>query len=174
MIGDLIKGLAQQQSETRILMGTVVAIDAKKRICDVAPHNGDATLFDVRLQGVENLDSGFFLLPKKGSEVVVILFDDYLGAVVQTTEIEKMEVKIDKKIMEVSAKGISIKSDKSDLRTEIDNLINGFGSLLKQLQQPTFVAGQIPVLLSPTALPKIIQIQTDLIKVKTNLKTILE
>lgn len=174
MISDAIKALAHKHSETRILIGTVKNLDTKKRTCDVEPHNGDADILDVLLQVVEGTNNGFFLLPKAGSEVVVLLFDDYLGAVIQTADIDKMECIIEGKTFEVSKKGILVKSATSDLRAELDSNLDNFDKLLDMLTKPMFIAGNIPVTILPTVLPTIIQMKIDVVTIKNKLKTFLQ
>ncbi len=168
MIGDLVKDLAQKQQETRQLLGEVVAIDKSKRTCDVEPNNGDATVLDVQLQGLIAYDKGFYLLPKKGSQVSVMMFDDHVGCVVQTSEIESMECVVEGKTLSISKKGVSIKSATSSLKSEINTLLDEIDALYDLIVEPgLFVAGSIPVIISPTATLKLVQKKAKIKQLKT-------
>jgi hypothetical protein len=175
MIRDYIKTLSNHQSETRILIGEVTAIDTKKRVCDVQPHNGDAVILDVRLQVIEGNTNGFFVLPKKGSEVAVIMFDDYLGCVVQTSEIDSVEILIQGKSLMLDKKGVSIKSASANLKDLMDDIISEADDLYTILLDPTtFLTGAgLPVVINPVAAPKLAQKKAKAALLKQQLSTFL-
>jgi hypothetical protein len=91
---DLLRAILKDNEEIYSLTGKVTEIDEIKRTCTVSPHNGDAELFDVRLQSSVNVDFGLVTFPKLQSDVTVSFFNKDLSFISQTSEIEKISLKI--------------------------------------------------------------------------------
>lgn len=88
---EAIQSLASTNDEVYSVVGTVTAVDAEKRVCDVQPSNGDAELFDVRLQA-QLQGEGFLLVPAEGSDVVVTFLNQQTGYVAMCSTLERIEL----------------------------------------------------------------------------------
>ena len=62
--------------EFNAIIGTVTSVDEVQRVCDVQPLMDDAAFLDVRLQGAEGLATGFVMIPKVDSYVIILPIDD--------------------------------------------------------------------------------------------------
>jgi hypothetical protein len=177
-IGDSIKIIAQTHKELTLFTGKVLKVDTSKRICDVEPNNGDAIVYGVRLQASTSEKDGFLLIPCKDSEVTILMFDDIVGCVVQTSCIEKFECNIGNKVMNITSKGIAMKSGQISVKSEIDTLISEIDSLYDLLIQPgLFIAGApptaLPVTIMPTGATKLTQKKLKIQQLKQSINSIL-
>ncbi len=68
----------------------VIEIDEGKRTITADPINGNARLFDVRLQSEINGTTGLVIFPKKGSVVIVTFINKSIGFVSISTEVDKV------------------------------------------------------------------------------------
>lgn len=167
MIKDLIKELAKNEQEIYGVVCRVKSINIMERTCEVEPINGDPNLFDVKLQADISRKDGLVIIPVINSNVVVCFLNETAAIVVLTSEIEKTEVKISDKTMVLSSKGLSVKSNVSDLKTELNKLIDEIDMLYNLISEPNlFLAGQVPVIISPAAVPKIAQNKIKIKKIK--------
>ena len=78
--------------EFNAIIGTVKSVDEVQRVCDVQPLMDDAAFLGVRLQGAEGLETGFVMIPKVDSYVIILPMDEFEACVVLTTEIDKILV----------------------------------------------------------------------------------
>ncbi len=92
-IRDIVLELIKDNDEMYSIVGKVKEVDKAKRLCRIEPNNGDAELFDVRLQSVVSSEIGLVLFPALDSDVTVTFLSKELAFVSQTSEIE--EVKLD-------------------------------------------------------------------------------
>lgn len=129
VIKETIEALAKGNEETYSLVAVVEAIDSDKRTCDVSFVNGDADLFDVRLQSSVSGNSGVVFFPKKGSEVVVSFLNKDLGVITKTSIIDLIEVVIgDTKVL-VNDADINLTSDSIVIESsEIDVTTNNIAT----------------------------------------------
>lgn len=74
------------------LTGTVTGIDADNRTCTVKPVNGDAEIFDVRLQAVIGNDSGVVVFPASGSVVLVTMLNPHAGFISLCSDVDRVEI----------------------------------------------------------------------------------
>lgn len=122
-VKDIIKNLVKDSEEIYSQPCTVVSVDRSSRTIEAQPINGDAKLFDVRLQSRESGEMGLVIFPKIDSEVIVTFLSNTNAFVSRTQDIEDVvlkiddfELTIDKENFNKSVKNISIKSD--DLQHE--------------------------------------------------------
>jgi hypothetical protein len=98
MIANLIKQLAQSSDSNHKtgfgVLCKVIAVDDAATTIDAEPVNGDASLFEVRLQA-DFGQNGVVCFPKAGSLVIVSVLEDGAPFVLMFSEIEKIVVKKD-------------------------------------------------------------------------------
>lgn len=113
--------------------GTVISVNKQDMTCDVDIHN-KPTRFDVRLRAVVNREeSGFFLIPKLKSKVIIANLEGLRTAsyVAMFSEVEEIILVSDKN------GGIIINSK---LTTEIEKLNTNFKTLLNAVKTAPVVA----------------------------------
>jgi len=72
------------------IIGKAVNVDSDAGTCDLEPIEDEAPRAGIRLQAVINGNTGFVLIPKEDSFIVVSFFDRTTGFVSLTSEIEKI------------------------------------------------------------------------------------
>ena len=87
------------------VLGRVTDVDAEKRTCTI--DDDGVSIYNVRLQSITGGKAGVVMKPKTGSYVVAI---DVEGrgdwAVVLTTEVESIEIKIEERSVTMNAEGV--------------------------------------------------------------------
>jgi hypothetical protein len=160
MIADLIKRLAQSSDLNHKagfgVLCKVMAVDDAAITIDVEPVNGDAPLFDVRLQA--NFEqNGVVWFPKAGSLVIVSVLEDGAPFVSMFSEIEKIVVKKD---------GFDLKEQLNKLLTLNESLIDMVAKL--KIQTNTGVGSVIP-----NQVASLGQLKSDLSDIKDKFNLIL-
>lgn len=85
----------------------VTAVDRTSRSIDCEPLDESAPILGCSLQGDQEGEEGFLLLPKVGSYVIVGLVDGQdTGAVLLTDTLEALELKIGDKTLHFTSEGI--------------------------------------------------------------------
>lgn len=117
-IRDIIQELLKDNEEIYSIVGEVLEVNRDKRVCKVQPINGDADLFNVRLQSKVSSEIGLVLFPKIGSQVTVTFMSKELAFISLTNEIEDIKLDIgefslfiDKENFEKSVKNIVINTE---------------------------------------------------------------
>lgn len=112
-IKDAIKQLAgDKQQEIYSLVAKVSKVDADERTCEVVPiDDPDDIIFGVRLQSVLNGSTGFVIVPKVDSEVIVTFLNPSTGYVALVAEVEKLELVVGDKKLTHTDQGIEIASN---------------------------------------------------------------
>jgi hypothetical protein len=87
-IKEAIRELAKGDDQVYSVLCTVKSVDTINNICDCEPINGDADLLEVRLMAQN--ETGFLIIPKVGSVVVVTMINKYTGYVAMFSEVEKI------------------------------------------------------------------------------------
>lgn len=129
-IRDIIQELLNDNEEIYSIVGKVLEVDRAKRVCRVEPINGDAELFDVRLQSKVSSEIGLVLFPALESDVTVTFLSKDLAYVSQTNEIEDVKLDIgefslfiDAENFEKSVKNVVINTETYE-KNAIDAKIN--------------------------------------------------
>lgn len=91
---DIIKNLISDNEELYSQPCEVLEVDKSARTLKVEPLNGDADIFDVRLQSKESSGIGLVLFPKIGSQVIVTFLSKDLAFVTSTDEVEEVSLRI--------------------------------------------------------------------------------
>lgn len=89
-ITELLRQLTKSKEEIYSIICTVDAIDETKRVISAIPNNGDAEIFDVRLQSNVSGSLGFVCIPKAGSEVVVSFLSKSVAYVALFSAVDKI------------------------------------------------------------------------------------
>lgn len=107
------------------IQGTVIEVDEAQRTCTVRPVNGDADLYDVRLQatpGVNNV--GMLAIPKVNSFVIVTMLNEATGIVSMFSEVERVDLVGSEENLQPLVKGESLNDNLDDLTDKIADLAN--------------------------------------------------
>ena len=118
-----IQNASKGNDEIYSFVGEVLNIDTSKRTCDVRPLNGSADLFDVRLQAVEGNTGGWFLLPKKGSKIIVSFTSNVSAYAAAFSEIDEQSLQIGTLKMRANTVGVHWENNGGDLRKIVDALV---------------------------------------------------
>lgn len=79
-----------ENEEMYSLACKVVEVSEDKRTLKADPINGNARLYDVRLQSEIGYSTGLVIFPKVGSVVIVTFINNFVGFVSLCTEIERV------------------------------------------------------------------------------------
>lgn len=120
---DIIKQLIKDNEEIYSVVCKVVAVDRDKRVCKVEPKNGDAAIFNVRLQSKVSSDIGLVLFPALESDVTVTFLSKELAFVSQTSEIEDIKLDIGEFSLLIDAENFT-NSVKNVLINATDHTLN--------------------------------------------------
>lgn len=102
---EAINRVTDSGKEIYSIVGVVEEIDDSKRVCVVAPMDGSAKLYGVRLQSERNSEVGWCIYPKKDTKVVVTFLNKNTGYVALCTEVDKVIFKVDEMTFEASKDG---------------------------------------------------------------------
>lgn len=101
----------------------VTAVDRTSRSVDCEPLDESAPILGCSLQGDQEGEDGFLLLPKVGSYVIVGLVDGQdTGVVLLTDELDALEVKIGDKTLHFTSEGIVFNGGKHGGIIKIEEL----------------------------------------------------
>lgn len=162
-----MSGLADIKTAVRQLVGgdikrlelcKVIALSKAEQTVDVAPVDGDAEIYGVKLQPHKQSE-GVLVYPKVGSHVLVGMLDSTTGYVLSHDQ----------------AESVAIKVQGSDLHTEVNNLIGVVDKLIgimNKFQLATNVGPTISVM--PHIVTELNAEKSNLSNVKTKINKILK
>lgn len=122
-IRDIIKELIKDNEEDYSLIGKVVEVNRDKRVCKVEPKNGDAAIFNVRLQSSVSSAVGLVLFPELESDVTVTFLSKDLAFISQTSVIEDIKLDIGEFSLFIDAENFN-KSVKNVVVNSTDHEVN--------------------------------------------------
>jgi hypothetical protein len=161
-IGELLRMITNDQTtEIYSIICEVTELNETERTVDVAPLNGDAEIFGVRLQSAISLNNGFVIFPKIGSVVIVTFLNKLTGYVSTFSEIDKIYIDSENEIIfnDGSNDGIVKVSPLVNKLNTIENNINQLKSLFSAwvpvpsdggASLKTFVSAWFSAQISPT------------------------
>lgn len=175
MIKDAIQQLAARSNEqVYSVVGRVTEVDEQARVCSVEPLNGDAMLYDVRLQAAQDNADGVVLVPAVNSWVVVTFLADNDGYVAERTTVEKVLWTVDKQTLEFTAKGLKLASDQAAYTEQVEALLDTMGKLIDTLLQFQLSTNMGPTIsVMPQVVSALNQHKTAFDQIKSKLKTML-
>lgn len=166
--------IAKADAELYSVVGEVIEVDEAKRFCTVAPLNGDADIFDVRLQAAQELTDGVVLIPKIGSWVIVTFTGPNDGYIAERSQVDKVLWVTEKQTLEFTKAGLRLFSDKAEFTTEVEALLDTLAALIQTLTEFQLSTNMGPTIaVMPQIVAKLNQHKTDFEGVKKNLKTML-
>lgn len=89
-IREALKGLTQTNEEIYSIVCSVKSLDVTKKTCDCTPKDGSADLLGVRLMAKNQ--TGFFIIPKVNSDVVVTMINRSTGYVALFSELSEIQL----------------------------------------------------------------------------------
>jgi hypothetical protein len=141
-IGELLKEIVHDPSvEVYSIVCSVVSVDESMRTIDAKPINGDAEIFDVRLQSSINSAVGVVLIPKVNSFVVVTFLNKLTGYVALCTEIDKILI---------DTPEITINGGKNGGLMNIEDVVKKLNSLEQKVNDLITACSSVVVTLAPS------------------------
>lgn len=125
---DAIKKLANSNDEVYAKVCEVLEIDQDEKTVNVKPIDDTAEIYNVRLQA-ESETGGLVLFPKVGSMVLVVFINKNNAAVVNTSEIEKLELVIESVELKIDSTGFLLKKENETLKKLMADLITAIKAL---------------------------------------------
>lgn len=125
---------------------------------DVDPINGDSPVYDVRLQATED-KAGVYIVPEKGSYVIVTMIDELHGFVTGMSDIEYMSMKI---------KSIDI-AKKID---ELCDILNSVSDVISNIKVVTPTGPSTALL--PDSMTSLVRLNSDIAAFKGDLNSIIK
>lgn len=116
-----------------------------KKTIDVKPIDGTAEIFNVRLQA-ESENGGLVLIPKEGSMVLVVFLNKNNAAVVNTSEITKYELQVEKCEFSIDNDGFLLKKENETLKKIMGDLIGAIKQMSFTLTTPDTINGSTSLL----------------------------
>ena len=89
-IKDALRDLVKTDDVIYSVICTVKSVDTTDNICDCEPIDGSADLLEVRLMAQNS--TGFLIIPKVNSIVVVTMINKYTGYVAMFSEVEEIQL----------------------------------------------------------------------------------
>ena len=124
---------------------TVHRVDKENNYCDVIPVDGTAELFDVSFQA-DSQGGGLCFYPAVNSKVLVVFINKHHACICQVSEVDLMELAIDKMEFSVDKEGVNLKKgmiefsvdqngfllkkDKETLKKLIDDLLDAIQAMV--------------------------------------------
>jgi hypothetical protein len=140
-IKDSIRQLVKTDDVLYSVLCTVKSVDTTNNICDCEPINGDADLLEVRLMAQN--ETGFLIIPKVDSVVVVTMINKYTGYVAMFSEIEKIYLNGD------NYDGLVKIGDLVEKLNNLEDLVNDLVTKYNSHTHP-YVNVSTPAVTSPT------------------------
>lgn len=138
-IAELLRDIVKDPSvEVYSIVCSVVSVDETARTIDAKPINGDAEIFDVRLQSSINSAVGLVTIPKVDSFVIVTFINKLTGYVALCTEIDKILIDTPEIIINGGEKGglmnvEDVVSKLNSLEQKVNDLITACSSVVVTL-----------------------------------------
>jgi hypothetical protein len=151
---EALKKLTKTNDEVYAKVCEVLEVNQTEKTVDVKPMDDTAEIFNVRLQA-ESEKGGFVLFPKKGSAVLVVFINKNSAAVVNTSEIEKLELVIenselqidkDKFLLSVETSVLEIDQEGFLLKKENETLKKLMADLIKAIKALKFTTNNGPTI----------------------------
>ena len=109
-------------------MCKVLEVNESEKTVDVKPIDDSAEIFDVRLQA-ESDTNGLVIYPKVDSMVLVVFINKNSAAVVNTSEIEKLDLVIEGVELQIDKDGFLLKKENETLKKLMADLIKAIKAL---------------------------------------------
>ena len=141
-IKEAIRELVKTDDVLYSVLCTVKSVDTTNNICDCEPIDGSADLLEVRLMAQN--ETGFLIIPKIDSVVVVTMINKYTGYVAMFSEIQKIYLNGD------NYDGLVKIGDLVDKLNNLENKVNSIINTYNTHTHP-YVNVSSPATTSPSA-----------------------
>lgn len=169
-----LRRITANHDEVYSLVCKVIEVDEGKRVVSVEPLNGDAVLYDIRLQAEESASVGIVAIPTKGSWVLVNFLSKETGYVAKCSQVDKIIWTVEGQELEFTKSGMKLMSEQAKFTEEVEKLLVTLGALIDTLMQFQLSTNMGPTIaVMPQVIQALTQHKTDFEGVKTNLKTML-
>ncbi|HHT9079463.1 hypothetical protein [Flavobacterium psychrophilum] len=158
-VASTIKKLSETSDEVYAKVCEVLEINEVEKTVDVKPIDGTAEIFDVRLQA-ESETGGLVLFPKKGSNVLVVFINKNSAAVVNTSEIEKIDLVIEGVELKIDKEGFLLKKENETLKRLMSDLLKAIKQMKFTVATTGTAAAQTGSTLVMTNLAQFIDVET--------------
>lgn len=156
------------------VVGKVVEVDEGGRVCTVEPINGDALLYDIRLQAEQSATDGVVIIPAVDSFVVVTMLGESDGYVAQCSRVDKVFWTVQGQTLEYTKDGLKLASADAAYTEQVEALLDTLAALIDTLLQFQLSTNMGPTIsVMPQVVTALNQHKADLNEVKSKLKTML-
>jgi hypothetical protein len=139
-IAGALKKITQSNDEVYAKVCEVLEVDAVEKTVNVKPVDDTAEIYNVRLQA-ESETGGLVLFPKVGSMVLVVFINKNNAAVVNTSEIEKLELVIENSELQIDKDKFLFKREQVHLEVDQEGfLLKKENETLKKLMADLITA----------------------------------
>lgn len=121
-IAGVIKKISQSSDEVYAKVCEVLKVDEVEKTVNVKPVDATAPIYNVRLQA-ESETGGLVLFPKVGSMVLVVFINKNNAAVVNTSEIEKLELVIENSELQIDKDKFLFKREQVQLQVDQEGFL---------------------------------------------------
>lgn len=135
-----LKTITKTSDEVYAKVCEVLEIDQDEKTVNVKPVDDTAEIYNVRLQA-ESETGGLVLFPKVGSKVLVVFINKNNAAVVNTSEIEKLELVIENSELQIDKDKFLFKREQVQLEVDQEGfLLKKENETLKKLMADLITA----------------------------------
>lgn len=144
---EAIKKLAKTNDEVYAKVCEVLEIDQNEKTVNIKPVDDTAEIYNVRLQA-ESETGGLVLFPKVGSMVLVVFINKNNAAVVNTSEIEKLELLIEDVQIKVDKTGFLLRKQNETLKKLMSDLLSAIEAMSFTVTTPDTINGGTTLLIN--------------------------
>lgn len=156
------------------VIGTVTEVDEAQRTCVLEPINGDALVYDVRLQAAIGEANGPVMIPKVGAYGIAVFLGDNNAFLALFQEVEKVLWTIDEQVLEFTKAGLSLSNQQAKFAEEQAKLLDTLSALVDTLLQFQLATNMGPtVSVMPQIVTLLNQHKVDLSDIKNNLNSLI-
>ena len=135
-----LKNITKTSDEVYAKVCEVLEIDQDEKTVNVKPVDDTAEIYNVRLQA-ESESGGLVLFPKVGSMVLIVFINKNNAAVVNTSEIEKLELVIENSELQIDKDKFLFKREQVQLEVDQEGfLLKKENETLKKLMADLITA----------------------------------
>lgn len=156
------------------VIGTVTEVDEAQRTCVLEPINGDALVYDVRLQAAIGEANGPVMIPKVGAYGIAVFLGDNNAFLALFQEVEKVLWTIDEQVLEFTKDGLSLSNQQAKFAEEQEKLLDTLSSLIDTLLQFQLATNMGPTI---SVMPQVVTLlnghKADLSQIKSKINTLI-
>ncbi len=140
-----LRTITKTSDEVYAKVCEVIEIDRDEKTVNVKPIDDTAEIYNVRLQA-DSETGGLVLFPKIGSMVLVVFINKSNAAVVNTSEIEKLELVISSCKFEIDNTGFLLQKENETLKKIMMDFIKAIKQISFTVTTPDTINGATTLL----------------------------